>query len=68
MKSIQGSVQALVVSVDMPKHSRGPAESFLLSCVLEREIPQIATTSSILNIGERCFLLISSFQKDKWKR
>lgn len=68
MKSTQGFVEALVVSVDMPKHSPGPAESFLLSCVLEREIPQIATASLILNIGERCFLLISSFQKDKWRR
>lgn len=34
---------ASVVPVDLPKHCRGPAEGFLLGCVLEREIPGSCT-------------------------
>lgn len=43
VKSAQESVQARVAPVDTPKLNSSPAEGFLLSCVLEREMLQIAT-------------------------
>lgn len=43
VKSAQYFGQALVVPVDLPEHRRGPAQGFLLSCVLEREIPDSCT-------------------------
>ena len=43
VKSAQEFVQAHVVPVDTPKLNSSPAEGFLLSCILEREMLQIAT-------------------------
>lgn len=43
VKSTQEFVQAHVVPVDTPKLNSSPAEGFLLSCILEREMLQIAT-------------------------
>ena len=43
VKSAQESVQARVAPVDTPKLNSSPAEGFLLSCVLEREMLRIAT-------------------------
>lgn len=44
VKSAQESFgQARVVPVDLPKRRRGPAEGFLLRCVLGREIPESCT-------------------------
>ena len=42
VKSAQEFVQARVAPVNTPKLNSNPAEGFLLSCVLEREMLQIA--------------------------
>lgn len=56
-----------MVSVDVPKHSRGPAEGFLLRRVLEKS-HQLPCACLTLNVGERFFLLTSAFRKDGWRK
>lgn len=33
---------AVVVCIDLPEHGCGSAEDFLVTCVLERKMPQLA--------------------------
>lgn len=54
MKSSEQSVGAIVCR-ELLKHSCSSAEDFLLTCVLEREMSQLAISQFYLEHGRDCF-------------